>query len=87
MNALIRRTVTAGSAVAVLVGCGLAAHLSPVFKQHATTVGIGLLALISLSGLLAGPILRLFDLDTTGPEGPPGARATTASTAHTRSVR
>jgi hypothetical protein len=87
MNTLIRRTVLAGSAVTILVACGLAAHVSPEFKQQATTVGIGLLALISLSGLLAGTILSLFDHNTTGPEDPPGARATTASATHTGGSR
>jgi hypothetical protein len=88
MNTQIRHIAIAGSAISALVACGIATEVSPTFKQHATTVGIVLLALISLSGLLAGPILRILNTrpETTGPEHPPGARTTPARATHIRSV-
>jgi hypothetical protein len=93
MNTLARRTVIGATAITTLVVLGLAAHLSPEFKQHATTAAIALLTLISLSGLVAALVLRHLDTRpdippaTTGPERPPGALTTTAGTAHTGSIR
>jgi hypothetical protein len=93
MNTHTRRPLVGATAVAALVVLGIAAHLSPEFKQHATTTGIALLALISLSGLIAALVLRHLDTrpdtpaGTSGPERPPGALTTTASTAHTGGIR
>jgi hypothetical protein len=93
MNTQIRHVVITGSAIAALVACGIATEASPAFKQHAITVGIALLAMISLSGLFAGPILRILDTpsDTTratkGSERPSGTRTGMSGTAHTGSLR
>jgi hypothetical protein len=93
MSTQIRRIVIAGSAIAALVACGIATEASPAFKQHATTVGIVLLALISLSGLFAGLIVRSHDNrpdiapTTSRPESRSGARTSMPSTAHTGSLR
>jgi hypothetical protein len=93
MNTLTRRTLVGATAITTLVVFGIAAHLSPEFKQHATTAGIVLLVLISVSGLTASLVLRILDARpdappaTTGPERPPGALAATTRTAHTGGIR
>lgn len=75
----------AGTAAATLVLSGVLAELSPAFKQHATTVCIALLALISISGVLAAVIFRR-PAHTPGltpaAQRAPAARATTLSTHH-----
>jgi hypothetical protein len=89
VNTLTRRILSSATAMTALVVLGTTAHLSPEFKQHATTTAIVLLALISISGLLAGLVLRRLDTDSDirRPERPPGARTATAGTAHTGGIR
>jgi hypothetical protein len=89
VNTLTRRILTGATAVIALVALGTAAHLWPEFKQHATTTGIVLLALVSLSGLVAALVLRHLDTesDIRGSERPSGARTATVGTAHTGSIR
>ncbi len=89
MNSPTRRFLLGATAVSTLVVLGIAAHHWPEFKQHATTAGLVLLALISLSGFVAGLVLRHLDTrpDMTGPERLSKTVTTAAGAAHTGNLR
>lgn len=71
MNA--RTALLTGAAFATLIVLGCISAASPEFKYHATTVAIVVLAVMSLSGVLAAMIAPLLDalidprLDLTEP--------------------
>jgi hypothetical protein len=90
MHATIRTTTLMAAAVAALVAAGIAASVSPEFKQHATTTGIVLLGLITLSSIAGVVFARRPDHAppfTPAAQTPATARQTAGSGHHTGSTR
>lgn len=79
-----RPIIVTALAVSVLITLGYAAAASPQLKEHATTIAIVVLALMSLSGILAALIAPFTRIHTVARQhrrnAPTGASKAMAST-------